>query len=276
MCSTTSIVYCPRRSIKRESIWSSEAERARNSAFEFLTNVFDSNEYENALSRALVRAWSLIFFSKLLYLKINFQAISTCRTVPYFKNHINELKKLLRAVPESLHDGDDDDVQCQQDRYYLGETKQILQEDDEEMLLRLSQVELPLQHPETSTSSESPTVDNLEQTIYQRVQPAFKTILACVSHHQSLCRELPHSLQEFLRTAANSPRQTKIPLYQPSNLQELEEDYEVEIGNYNPVQPLFYDHGVSIVPLSTKKSNVVDHHILQVTYSNICSFFKRN
>lgn len=141
------------------------------------------------------------------------------------------------------------------------------------MLLRLSQVELPLQHPETSTSSESPTVDNLEQTIYQRVQPAFKTILACVSHHQSLCRELPHSLQEFLRTAANSPRQTKIPLYQPSNLQELEEDYEVEIGNYNPVQPLFYDHGVSIVPLSTKKSNVVDHHILQVTYSNFCSFF---
>uniref|UniRef100_A0A8D8DQH2 1-phosphatidylinositol 4,5-bisphosphate phosphodiesterase epsilon-1 n=1 Tax=Culex pipiens TaxID=7175 RepID=A0A8D8DQH2_CULPI len=234
------------KSIKRESIWSSEAERARNSAFEFLTNVFDSNEYENALSRAL--------------------AISTCRTVPYFKNHINELKKLLRAVPESLHDGDDDDVQCQQDRYYLGETKQILREDDEEMLLRLSQVELPLQHPETSTSSESPTVDNLEQTIYQRVQPAFKTILACVSHHQSLCRELPHSLQEFLRTAANSPRQTKIPLYQPSNLQELEEDYEVEIGNYNPVQPLFYDHGVSIVPLSTKKSNVVDHHILQILH----------
>lgn len=62
LCSTTSIVYCPRRSIKRESIWSSEAERARNSAFEFLTNVFDSNEYENALSRALVSAWSLIFF----------------------------------------------------------------------------------------------------------------------------------------------------------------------------------------------------------------------
>lgn len=178
---------------------------------------------------------------------------------------------MLRAHPESLHD--DDDVQCQQDRYYLGETKQILREDDEEMLLRLSQVELPLQYPETSTSSESPTVDNLEQTIYRRVQPAFKTILACVNHHQSLCRELPHSLQEFLRTAANSPRQTKIPLYQPSNLQELEEDYEVEIGNYNPVQPLFYDHGVSIVPLSTKKSNVVDHHILQVTSSKFCSIF---
>lgn len=235
------------KQIKRELIWSSEQERARNSAFDFLANVFDTIEYKNALARAL--------------------AIPTCRTVPYFKNHLNELKQLLRMVPEPpLDDDDDENVPLQQHaKYYLGETRQNPREDDEEMLQRLSQLELPLRCPASPENPPAPA-ETLEDHIYQRVLPALNTITSCITHHQTLCRELPHSLQEFLRTAANSPRQTKIPLYQPSNLQELEEDYEVEIGNYNPVQPLFYDHGVSIVPLSTKKSNVVDHHILQILH----------
>ena len=82
-------------------------------------------------------------------------------------------------------------------------------------------------------------------------------------HHDNLCKILPHSLLEYLRTTANSPRQMRTPLYEPT-LTESEEDYEVEIGNYNPVQPLFHDHGISIIPLSSQRGSQIDHHILQV------------
>lgn len=53
-------------------------------------------------------------------------------------------------------------------------------------------------------------------------------------------------------------------MYHPE-LEELEEDYEVEIGNYNPVQPIVHDHGVSLIPISSSQHKI-DHHILQLLH----------
>lgn len=50
-----------------------------------------------------------------------------------------------------------------------------------------------------------------------------------------------------------------------SALDDIEEEYEVELGTYNPVQPIFNDHGISIIPLSSKW-NHIDHHILQILH----------
>lgn len=173
------------------------------------------------------------------------------------------------------------------EKYYLGDIKEMPSNDDVEFIQKLMQVTIPLNYPVpliTSTtpvpsdestepllmpdSLDEPEIDPLTEKIYNRVLPALHTVNTFLRHHKNLCRESPHSLLDFLRSAVNNPRQTKIPLYQPSNVQELEEDYEVEIGSYNPVQPLFFDHGVSIVPLSIRKTNAVDHHVLQVDILN--------
>ncbi|XP_053696518.1 1-phosphatidylinositol 4,5-bisphosphate phosphodiesterase epsilon-1-like [Sabethes cyaneus] len=248
------------KSIKKELCLASTTERGRNTVFEFLSTVFESNEYNNALMRAL--------------------AISTCRPIPYFKNHIDEIKYLLRTTTQPKSQ----DLN-RVEKYYLGDIKETPSNDDREFIQKLMQVTIPLNYPVPLTTSttpvpsdestepllmpdslDEPEFDPLAEKIYNRVLPALQTINAFLGHHKKLCRESPHSLLDFLRSAANSPRQTKIPLYQPSNVQELEEDYEVEIGSYNPVQSLFFDHGVSIVPLSVRKTNAVDHHILQILH----------
>lgn len=67
-----------------------------------------------------------------------------------------------------------------------------------------------------------------------------------------------------IRQASNTPRQLNNELNQ--TLHEVDEDYELEIGNYNPVQTLFHDHGISLISLSSTSYNKIDHHLLQVNY----------
>lgn len=71
------------------------------------------------------------------------------------------------------------------------------------------------------------------------------------------------SLSWKRRQASNTPRQLNNELNQ--TLHEVDEDYELEIGNYNPVQTLFNDHGISLISLSSTDYNKIDHHLLQVS-----------
>ncbi|XP_058116355.1 1-phosphatidylinositol 4,5-bisphosphate phosphodiesterase epsilon-1-like [Anopheles ziemanni] len=276
------------KSIKKEAFWTLATDRTgRNTVYEFLTTVFDSFEYDNAVTRAL--------------------AIPTCRMIPYFRNHVDEIKTLLLTVPQSTA-APDGGSENPVEKYFLGEAKPLPLREDEEFVAKLLPLVLPIDIrsrtpvPEDQSCRTPPDIpsdesteplllpdehggpegeersdemggeeesleDLLEQTRL-RTDAAVSRLTTFIEHHDQLCRELPHSLLEYLRAAANSPRQTKTPLYiyQPSNLQEQEEDYEVEIGNYNPVQPLFYDHGISIIPLSSKQTNAIDHHILQILH----------
>uniref|UniRef100_A0A182RS41 Phosphoinositide phospholipase C n=1 Tax=Anopheles funestus TaxID=62324 RepID=A0A182RS41_ANOFN len=264
------------KSIKKEAFWTSATDRTgRNTVYEFLTTVFDSFEYDNAVTRAL--------------------DIPTCRMIPYFRNHVDEIKTLLLTVPQSIGPTGSDGGENPVEKYFLGEVKPLPLREDEEFIARLLPLALPIDcRVRTPVPTEPPDIPSDESTeplllsddrdessgvaeadreelldqIQLRAEPAVNRLTAFIDHHDQLCRELPHSLLEYLRAAANSPRQTKTPLYiyQPSNLQEQEEDYEVEIGNYNPVQPLFYDHGISIIPLSSQKTNAIDHHILQILH----------
>lgn len=85
----------------------------------------------------------------------------------------------------------------------------------------------------------------------------------CHQHHHSLMKESAPSLMDYLRTATMHPRQMAATSTYHPELEELEEDYEVEIGTYNPVQPIVHDHGVSLIPISSSQHKI-DHHILQV------------
>lgn len=85
----------------------------------------------------------------------------------------------------------------------------------------------------------------------------------CHQHHHSLIKESAPSLMDYLRSATMHPRQMAATSTYHPELEELEEDYEVEIGTYNPVQPIVHDHGVSLIPISSSQHKI-DHHILQV------------
>lgn len=74
----------------------------------------------------------------------------------------------------------------------------------------------------------------------------------------------------FDRQASNTPRQLNNELNQ--TLHEIDEDYELEIGNYNPVQMLFNDHGISLISLSSTNYNKIDHHLLQVNFIGFRQF----
>jgi hypothetical protein len=77
-------------------------------------------------------------------------------------------------------------------------------------------------------------------------------------------RHFPHAFcPSVRRQASNTPRQLNNELNQ--TLHEVDEDYELEIGNYNPVQTLFNDHGISLISLSSTDYNKIDHHLLQVS-----------
>lgn len=105
---------------------------------------------------------------------------------------------------------------------------------------------------------------NIDQ-IY-KIQAVMDHIGLCHQHHHSLLKESTASLMDYLRNATLQPRQMTAvaPTYHPE-LEELEEDYEVEIGNYNPVQPIVHDHGVSLIPISSSQHKI-DHHILQLLH----------
>lgn len=85
----------------------------------------------------------------------------------------------------------------------------------------------------------------------------------CHQHHHTLSKTLSTNLLDYLRTASLGPRQLAAASTYHPELEELEEDYEVEVGNYNPVQPLLHDHAVCMIPISSPHHKI-DHHILQV------------
>lgn len=88
---------------------------------------------------------------------------------------------------------------------------------------------------------------------------------SCHQHHHTLIKNGATNLIDYLRSTSLGNRQLAASSTYNPNLEELEDDYEVEIGNYNPVQPLLNDHGVSIIPISNLKTRI-DHHILQIMH----------
>lgn len=96
-----------------------------------------------------------------------------------------------------------------------------------------------------------------------KMQAVMDHLDQCHQHYHSLCRDSSTSLLDYLRTASLGPRQMAAASTYHPELEELEEDYEVEIGNYNPVQPLLHDHAVCMIPISSQHHKF-DHHILQV------------
>ncbi|ERL95678.1 uncharacterized protein LOC125505161 [Dendroctonus ponderosae] len=89
--------------------------------------------------------------------------------------------------------------------------------------------------------------------------------------HISLCHEHYHtrnrlsptiSLINYLK--ASHPNESRVLAATPAQSAEFETEYDVDVDDYHPVQPLVHDHGVSFVCLSSPHSKV-DQHVMQVT-----------
>lgn len=96
-----------------------------------------------------------------------------------------------------------------------------------------------------------------------KIQAVMDHIDSCHQHHHTLMKNGSNNLVDYLRSASLGNRQLAATSTYHPDLEELEEDYEVEIGTYNPVQPLLHDHGVSMIPISNPTIRI-DHHILQI------------
>lgn len=128
-----------------------------------------------------------------------------------------------------------------------------------------NEIDLFLEHHQALCQQTSPSLLDYLRYIYASVS-AFKlatnwltpTDIVFISH--PFCVQFVCTMTR--RQASNTPRQLNNELNQ--TLHEVDEDYELEIGNYNPVQTLFNDHGISLISLSSTSYNKIDHHLLQV------------
>lgn len=98
-----------------------------------------------------------------------------------------------------------------------------------------------------------------------KTQAVMDHIDGCHQHHHMLSRTSSTNLLDYLRSASLGSRQLAATSTYNPDIEELEEDYEVEIGNYNPVQPLLHDHVVCNIPISSP-THKIDHHILQIMH----------
>ncbi|XP_055677363.1 1-phosphatidylinositol 4,5-bisphosphate phosphodiesterase epsilon-1-like isoform X3 [Lutzomyia longipalpis] len=275
------------RSIKPKHFWSSSVEKGKNPVLDFLSAALESVEYERALARGL--------------------AMPECRVIPCFKAFLAELKEIMSTgfpvvpphsscVPPQVAT---DPIEIDFERVGRNSTAPMA------TTISISTVDIvnrgvqtgSMRSPQeqrrevsTATGGKCPQrkvfisdyngddhyftkigstgLGNLEQ-IY-RTQAVMDHIDLCHQHHHALCKDSAATLQDYLRLASQSPRQMAAACtYQPE-IEELEEDYEVEIGNYNPVQPLFHDHGICMIPISSRHHKI-DHHILQILHHGTTS-----
>lgn len=65
----------------------------------------------------------------------------------------------------------------------------------------------------------------------------------------------------FRLTAENEQR---VLAFGPPEKMELDAEYDCDVDDYHPVQPLVHDHGVSFVCLSSPLTKI-DQHVIQVS-----------
>ncbi|VEN34527.1 unnamed protein product [Callosobruchus maculatus] len=89
-------------------------------------------------------------------------------------------------------------------------------------------------------------------------------ISLCHQHYHTRNRLSPtDSLIEYLKSTSTG--ENRVLFASPPQKNELEAEYECDVDDYHPVQPLVHDHGVSFVCL-TSAITKIDQHIIQILH----------
>ncbi|KAG4077316.1 hypothetical protein HA402_009717 [Bradysia odoriphaga] len=251
------------RSIQLKSLLTTFTDKGKIPVLEFLSAALESAEYERALGRGL--------------------AMPECRVVPCYKMFLKELKDIVSNCPLNISRSSPDvDVEhiTIANRHSSHNTFEAINRGVQTSGRLDTKRESPILPSRAFnrqvyisdyngdgdlnfTKFESLGLLNDDQMY--KIQAVMDHIDLCHQHHHCLSRESSTSLLDYLRTASLGPRQLAAASTYHPELEELEEDYEVEIGNYNPVQPLLHDHAVCMIPISSPHHKV-DHHILQILH----------
>ncbi|CAG9772903.1 unnamed protein product [Ceutorhynchus assimilis] len=216
------------KSNKLKPFWLSITEKDTLPILNFLSAALLSAEYERALSRAL--------------------AMAECPVVPFFGAFLRELREILSSnTPEpgmptgKPPKGHSRAEQAQQRQVFISDYNG---ED----------------HHFTKIGPGG--LINLEK-IY-RTQAVMDHISLCHQHYHSRNRLSPTiSLMDYLKSS--TPNEPRVLSATPSQNSESDSEYDIDVDDYHPVQPLVHDHGVSFVCLSSPHTKI-DQHVMQILH----------
>lgn len=70
----------------------------------------------------------------------------------------------------------------------------------------------------------------------------------------------------FCLFRSSSLNEQRVLAAAPPQRTELDAEYDCDVDDYHPVQPLVHDHGVSFVCLSSPLTKI-DQHVIQVRFN---------
>ncbi|KAJ8984688.1 hypothetical protein NQ317_004947 [Molorchus minor] len=250
------------KSNKLKPFWLSITEKETLPVLDFLSAALLSAEYDRALSRAL--------------------AMAECPVVPFFGAFLRELREILAAGPPVVGGHGCDgatatpmvataDHATTVTPSSGGKQAKNTHQRDQQMQQRQVVGEIvPLVTPRQFISDYNGEdhhftkigpggLINLEK-IY-RTQAVMDHIALCHQHYHTRNRLSPTvSLIDYLKSSSISEQ--RVLAAAPPEKTELDAEYDCDVDDYHPVQPLVHDHGVSFVCLSSPLTKI-DQHVMQ-------------
>ncbi|CAG9861173.1 unnamed protein product [Phyllotreta striolata] len=226
------------KSNKLKPFWLSITEKETLPVLDFLSAALLSAEYDRALSRAL--------------------AMPECPVVPFFGAFLRELREILAAgegAGAPPPPGDHLPPTGKSPKAQQGHRDQHHQH---------RQVFISDYNGEDHhfTTIGPGGLINLEK-IY-RTQAVMDHISLCHQHYHSRNRLTPtYTLIDYLKSSAINEQ--RVLAFGPPEKVELDAEYDCDVDDYHPVQPLIHDHGVSFVCLSSPLTKI-DQHVIQILH----------
>ncbi|KAK9721923.1 Phosphoinositide-specific phospholipase C, efhand-like [Popillia japonica] len=232
----------PYRSNKLKPFWLSITEKETLPVLDFLAAALMSAEYDRALSRAL--------------------AMPECPVVPFFGAFLRELREIL-ATPPNIHDvhasGSVGVGDGQPHPPKVSKSELRRERDQQQRQVFISDYNGEDHH---FTKIGPGGLINLEK-IY-RTQAVMDHISHCHQHYHTRNRLGPTAtLADYLKSTVSC--KLRVLAASPPERIEHDEEYECDVDDYHPVQPLIHDHGVSFVCLSSAYTKV-DQHVIQILH----------
>lgn len=246
------------KSNKLKPFWLSITEKETLPVLDFLSAALLSAEYDRALSRAL--------------------GMAECPVVPFFGAFLRELRDILASgntesaasasvITSAAATGCCNGTQTMPDGGVpsLKPSSKAARE-KEQCLQRqvfISEYDGEDQH---FTKIGPGGLMNLER-IY-RTQAVMDHISSFHQHYHSrqrLYTTSPAPTPTLFQYLKQNSATSRILANEPCHLRETDEEYDFHMDDYRPVQPLVYDHGVSLVPLSSRLWKI-DQHVIQIMH----------
>ncbi|CAG9818280.1 unnamed protein product [Phaedon cochleariae] len=235
------------KSNKLKPFWLSITEKETLPVLDFLSAALLSAEYDRALSRAL--------------------SMTECPVVPFFGAFLRELREILAAQegqPAQGGGGGSTGGGAAGTGEHLGaaagkSAKGAGHRDQQQQRQVFISDYNGEDHHFTTVGPGLINVDKIYRT-----QAVMDHISLCHQHYHSRNRLLPIvNLIEYLKLSAENEQ--RVLAFGPTEKVELDAEYDCDVDDYHPVQPLVHDHGVSFVCLSSPLTKI-DQHVIQILH----------